>query len=169
MKIEDVNKLTLDIFINNFKNIFEKTSSIANLCENKRPFINKDHLIQTFLCEFDNLKLEDKKNVIKNHPDLGDKFKINSNLTQMSKNEQKSVGLDNCNEEEYLLFNKMNNEFKLKFDIPFIYAVKGANKFMIIEEFKRRLKNNNVENELSESIKQVKKIAFLRLDEIIDE
>tara|TARA_Y100000590_G_scaffold469042_1_gene654590 strand:+ start:3012 stop:3521 length:510 start_codon:yes stop_codon:yes gene_type:complete len=169
MKIEDVNKLTLDIFINNFKNIFEKTCSIANLCENKRPFINKDHLIQTFLCEFDNLKLEDKKNVIKNHPDLGDKFKINSNLTQMSKNEQKSVGLDNCNEEEYLLFNKMNNEFKLKFDIPFIYAVKGANKFMIIEEFKRRLKNNNVENELSESIKQVKKIAFLRLDEIIDE
>ena len=87
----------------------------------------------------------------------------------MSKNEQKRAGLDSCTEDEFLLFNKMNNEFKLKFDIPFIYAVKGANKFMIIEEFKRRLKNNNVENDLSESIKQVKKIAFLRLDEIIDE
>ena len=63
----------------------------------------------------------------------------------------------------------MNNEFKNKFDIPFIFAVKGANKLDIIDEFKRRLQNNNIENELNESIKQVKKIAFLRLNEIIDE
>ena len=63
----------------------------------------------------------------------------------------------------------MNNDFKLKFGIPFIFAVKGANKLKIIDEFKRRLKNNNIKEELEESIKQVKKIAFFRLNEIIDE
>ena len=87
----------------------------------------------------------------------------------MSKKEQKNAGLDNCTHEEYAFFDKMNNEFKLKFNIPFIYAVKGANKISIINEFKRRLKNDNIENELKESINQVKKIAFFRLNEIIDE
>ena len=37
----------------------------------------------------------------------------------MSKNEQKNAGLDNCTHEEYAFFDKMNNEFKLKFNIPF--------------------------------------------------
>ena len=63
----------------------------------------------------------------------------------------------------------MNNEFKLKFDIPFIFAVKGSNKNIIIEEFKRRLMNENIDIEFNESIKQVNKIANFRLEEIIDE
>ena len=58
---------------------------------------------------------------------------------------------------------------KLKFSIPFIFAVKGTNKSTIIDEFKRRLKNENIELELEESLKQVKKIANFRLDAIIDE
>ena len=87
----------------------------------------------------------------------------------MSKKEQRNVGLDSCTEDEFLLFKKMNDEYKLKFSIPFIFAVKGANKSIIIDEFKRRLKNENTELEIEESIKQVKKIAKFRLDEIIDE
>ena len=84
MKIEDVNNMSSDIFINNFKNIFERTISVAILSEKNRPFFNKDHLIKTFLSEFENLNLDDKKNIIKNHPDLGNKLKVNNNLTNMS-------------------------------------------------------------------------------------
>ena len=87
----------------------------------------------------------------------------------MSKNEQKNAELNSCTEEEFLLFKRMNDEYKLKFSIPFIFAVKGTNKSTIIDEFKRRLKNENIELELEESLKQVKKIANFRLDEIIDE
>ena len=169
MKIESINALSVDIFINTFKNIFEKTESIAILSEKKRPFNNKINLIDSFMYEFDILKYEDKKKIIKNHPDLGNKLKINSNLTEMSKKEQKNAGLDSCTEEEYIFFSKKNNEFKLKFDIGFIFAVKGANKTEIITEFKRRLNNIDTKKEFEESIKQVKKIAFFRLDEIIDE
>ena len=91
------------------------------------------------------------------------------NLTDLSKNEQKNAGLDNCTKEEYSFFQKMNNEFKLKFDIPFIFAVKGSNKNIIIEEFKRRLMNENIDIEFNESIKQVKKIATFRLEDNIDD
>ena len=169
MKIKNINTLSIDNFIDTFKNIFEKTELIAVLSEKKRPFSNKNNLIDTFMIEFDNLKDEEKKNIIKNHPDLGNKLKIKNNLTEMSINEQKNAGLDNCTEEEYIFFSKKNNEFKLKFDLPFIFAVKGANKTEIITEFKRRLNNIDTKKEFEESIKQVKKIAFFRLDEIIDE
>ena len=169
MKINDVNEMSLDIFINNFKNIFEKTSSIAVSIEKKRPFSNKNHLVETFIDEFDQLTINNKKNIIKNHPDLGNKFKINNDLTEMSINEQKNAGLENCTEEEFFLFKQLNNEFKSKFDIPFIFAVKGKNKSIIIEEFKKRLQNDNIEKEVEESIKQVKQIANFRLNEIVDE
>tara|TARA_B100000686_G_scaffold331773_1_gene395727 strand:- start:2741 stop:3283 length:543 start_codon:yes stop_codon:yes gene_type:complete len=169
MKIEDINDMSSDLFINNFKNIFEKTTFIAIMLEKIRPFADKKHIIESFMNEFDNLNLDKKKDIIKNHPDLGNKFKVNNLLTEMSKTEQKNAGLDNCNDEEYLLFSKMNQEFKSKFKIPFIYAVKGSNKSLIMNEFKKRLKKNNIKYQLDESIKQVKKIAFFRLEEIINE
>jgi len=126
-------------------------------------------MIEIFINAFDDLNIDSKKNVLINHPDLGNKLKITNDLTETSKNEQKNVGLDNCTEDEFLLFKRMNDEYKLKFSIPFIFAVKGTNKSIIIDEFKRRLKNENIELELEESLKQVKKIAKFRLDEIIDE
>ncbi len=169
MKISEVNHLSSDLFIDNFKNIFEKTSSIAIFSEKKRPFMDKQHIINIFMKEFDNLSTKEKKYVIRNHPDLGLKLKKYNNLTNISQNEQKNAGLDKCTEDEYNSFERMNNEFKLKFDIPFIYAVKGANKTMILNEFKKRLNNSDLSVELEESFRQVKKIAFLRLDEFIDE
>ena len=169
MKIQDVNNLSSEEFIENFNNIFEKTSSIAISSEQKRPFNNKNDMIEVFINEFDDLKIDSKKNVLINHPDLGSKIKITSDLTEMSKKEQRNVGLDNCTEEEFLLFKRMNDEYKLKFSIPFIFAVKGANKSVIIDEFKRRLTNESIVLEVDEAIKQVKKIAKFRLDEIINE
>ena len=168
MKINQVNEMSLDIFINNFKNVFENTPSISVSTEKLRPFENKNHLIKNFLNEFDKLNTNSKKNIIKNHPDLGNRFKINNDLTEMSKNEQKNAGLDNCTEEEFSLFNQLNNQFKSKFGLPFIFAVKRKNKSIIIEEFKRRLQNDNIEKELEESIRQVKQIANFRLNEIVD-
>ena len=167
MKVKDVNKMSSDIFINNFNNIFENTSSIAVSTANMRPFKNKKQLIEIFLNEFDKLTINTKRSIIKNHPDLGNKFRIDDDLTEMSTNEQKNAGLNNCTEEEFLLFNQLNNEFKSKFDIPFIFAVKGKTKSIIIEEFKRRLQNDNIKKELEESVKQVKQIANFRLYEIV--
>ena len=169
MKIQDVNNLSSEEFIKSFNNIFVKTSSISISSEKKRPFNDKNEMIETFINEFDNLNIDSKKNVLINHPDLGNKLKITSDLTEMSKNEQRNVGLDKCTEDEFLLFKKMNDEYKSKFSIPFILAVKGANKSIIIDEFKRRLIIENIELEIEEAIKQVKKIAKFRLNEIIDD
>ena len=104
MKIQDVNNLSSEEFIKNFNNIFEKTSSITISSEKKRPFNNKNDMIEVFINEFDDLDIDSKKNILLNHPDLGIKLKITNDLTEMSKKEQKNVGLDNCTEDEFLLF-----------------------------------------------------------------
>ena len=76
-----------------FKNIFEKTKSITKEVENLRPFKNKKHMINSFLLIFDSLNLKKKLQIINNHPDLGDKIKINQGLTEAISRRTISCGI----------------------------------------------------------------------------
>ena len=87
-------------------------------------------------------------------------------LTINSKNEQKNANLNECTNDEYNEFKKLNIEYKKKFDFPFIIAVKGKNKNEILNYFRERIKNSPDE-EFLEAKKQVKKIVTFRLEEII--
>ena len=168
MNIDSINELSQEIFINNFKNIFEKAVFIAEEAESKRPYQSKEHMINIFLSIFNSLDNESKIKIINHHPDLGKKIKINSGLTKLSQEEQTLAGLSDCTEEEFKKFNEFNSAFKLKFNIPFIFAVRGKNKIDIINEFKLRLNNSDINSEIDISIEQVKRIALLRLEELID-
>ena len=168
MNIEDINNLSDKIFVETFKNIFEKTESITQEAIKLRPYKNKKHMIDYFLLIFDSLNMKNKLQIINNHPDLGDKIRINQDLTILSQEEQFLAGLKDCTEEEFELFKKLNSSFKLKFNIPFIYAVRGKNKSDIINEFQSRLINSDINSEIDISIEQVKRIALLRLEELVD-
>jgi OHCU decarboxylase len=87
-----------------------------------------------------------------------------SSLTPDSKKEQNSAGLDQCTEDEFNEFKKLNDIYK-KFGFPFILAVKGKNKNEILNNFRKRV-SSKPEIEFNESIKQVKKIASLRLEDL---
>lgn len=168
MNIDVINSLSNEIFIETFKNIFEKSTFIAEDAKNIRPYKNKKHVIDSFLSIFDSLNLETKIKIINNHPNLGDKIKIYQGLTKSSQEEQTLAGLSQCTEEEFNMFNELNSAFKLKFNIPFIFAVRGKNKNEIINEFQLRLNNADINSEIEISIEQVKRIASLRLEELID-
>ena len=168
MNIDKINSLNISKFIETFKNIFEKTKSITKEAEHSRPYKNKKHMIDCFLLIFDSLELKKKLQIIHNHPDLGNNIKINQGLTKLSQEEQLLAGLQDCTENEFKLFNRLNTSFKLKFNIPFIYAVRGKNKDNILKEFQSRLANSDLNSEIDISIEQVKRIALLRLEELID-
>ena len=87
-------------------------------------------------------------------------------MTSESKSEQASAKLNECSNEEYEEFKKLNLEYKKKFKFPFIIAVKGKNKEEILNSFRQRI-TNNINSEFEEAKKQVKKIASFRLSEII--
>ena len=169
MNLNNINELDKIDFISFFGNIFEETKFITEIAETKRPFKNKEKMISAFLMIFDDLDQENKINIIKKHPDLADKVKINKGLSKLSDDEQSRSGLKDCTEDEFNMFQKLNYSFKAKFNIPYILAVRNRNKNEIIEDFRNRLNSSDIQKEIEISINQVREIAKLRLKEIIDE
>tara|TARA_Y100000590_G_scaffold333442_1_gene379292 strand:- start:481 stop:993 length:513 start_codon:yes stop_codon:yes gene_type:complete len=162
----NINKLPEVQFIKLFSNIFENSQFIAEALYKKRGdgFNNFEDLVKKMMNIFENTTKEQKLKILKAHPDLADKAKITS-MTPDSKSEQNSAGLDQCTEDEFKEFKKLNDLYKKKFNFPFILAVKGKNKNEILDNFKKRI-SSDIKTEFEEAVKQVKKIASLRLLEI---
>ena len=160
--IDKFNKLSKAEFISIFGNIFEKTEWIAERCYESKPYNNLDELVSKMMKIFENIEKERHLEILNSHPDLA----VEKKLTEDSKNEQKNASLNQCNDEEFVEFKNLNEEYKKKFGFPFIIAVKGKNKEEILNSFRQRI-TNNINLEFEEAKKQVKKIASFRLGEII--
>ena len=161
--INKINKLPQSEFIKVFANIFENTRWIAEELYKQKPFGDFDELSSKMMDIFDFSSAEKKLKILSDHPDLGTKTKIGS-LTSDSLKEQKTAGLDKCTIEEFNEFKKLNHNYK-KFGFPFILAVKGKSKIEILNNFRKRI-NSEQQIEFKEAIKQVKKIANLRLEDL---
>ena len=162
--INKINKLSQSEFIEVFANIFENAIWIAEKLYEQKPFDDLKHLSYKILDIFENASKENQLKILNSHPDLANKTKIYS-LTPDSKKEQSNAGLDQCSEEEFNEFKNLNNKYKQKYNFPFIVAVRDKNKVEILGEFKKRILNSN-DDEFIEAIKQVVKIANLRLNEL---
>ena len=160
--IDKFNKLSKTEFISTFGNIFEKTEWIAERCYESKPYNNLDQLVLKMMEIFENAEKDKQLKILNAHPDLA----IEKKLTDDSKNEQKNANLNQCTNEEFEEFKKLNEDYKKKFGFPFIIAVKGKNKEEILNSFRQRI-TNNINLEFEEAKKQVKKIANFRLSEII--
>ena len=160
--IDKVNKLNKSDFISIFGNVFEKTEWIAQKSYDSKPYKNFEELFSKMVEIFENSNKESHIKILNAHPDLA----IGKRLTADSKNEQQNASLNQCTNEEFLEFKKLNEEYKKKFGFPFIIAVKGKNKEEILNSFRQRI-TNNINLEFEEAKKQVKKIASFRLSEII--
>ena len=161
--INKINKLSQSEFVKVFANIFENATWIAEELYKLKPFLDFDELSLKMINIFEKTSKEKKLKILNNHPDLGNKAKITS-LTIDSLKEQTNAGLDQCTKEEFDEFNKLNHAYK-KFGFPFILAVKGKNKIEILNNFKKRI-NSEPNIEFNEAVKQVKKIASLRLENL---
>ena len=160
--IDNINDLNKSDFLSIFGNVFEKTESVAQEAFETKPFKNFDDIIIKMLTIYENYKKDKILEILNAHPELA----VAKKMTLESISEQASAKLNECSNEEYEEFKKLNSEYKKKFNFPFIIAVKGKNKNEILNNFRQRILNN-VESEFEESKKQVKKIAIFRLSEII--
>ena len=160
--IDKINELNRSEFISTFGNIFEKTDWIANKTFEQKPFKDILDFVSKFTTIYENSSHEKILEILNSHPDLV----VEKKLTKESEKEQDSANLNQCSEEEILEFTKLNKDYKIKFNFPFIIAVKGKNKNEILNIFKKRI-NNSTEEEFKEAKIQVKKIAIIRLDQIL--
>ena len=100
--------------------------------------------------------------VLRAHPDLAGKLAIAGDLTEESRNEQAGAGLDRLSADEHARFTALNTAYTDKFGFPFIIAVKGLSKDDILAAFESRI-DNTPEQEFETALRQVERIALLRL------
>ncbi len=124
--------------------------------------VNLELLARLMMDCVDNADVETQLVLIRAHPDLAGKAQVAGELTRDSTEEQSRAGLDQCTADEFESFQKMNAEYKEKFGFPFIKAVRDSNRFEILKAFEQRLQNN-CEEEFETALKEIHKIARLRL------
>ena len=159
--IDNINDLNKSDFLSVFGNVFEKTESVALEAFESKPFKNFEDIVSKMLNIYENYEKNKILEIFNAHPELA----VAKKMTSESVSEQASAKLNQCSNDEYEEFKKLNIAYKKKFNFPFIIAVKGKNKNEILNNFRQRI-NNDVEFEFKESKRQVKKIALFRLNEI---
>ena len=160
--IEKINNLNKSDFLGTFGNVFEKSDWIAEKVFDLKPFKNNEDIFLKIIGIYENSDKNIILRILNSHPELV----VEKKLTSNSKSEQSNARLNECTNEEYNEFKKLNIDYKNKFNFPFIIAVKGKHKTEILNSFKQRIQNS-LDEEFFEAKKQVKKIASLRLEEIL--
>ena len=160
--IEKINNLNKSDFLGTFGNVFEKSDWIAEKVFDLKPFKNNEDFFLNIIGIYENSDKNIILRIFNSHPELV----VEKKLTSNSKSEQSNARLNECTNEEYNEFKKLNIDYKNKFNFPFIIAVKGKHKTEILNSFKQRIQNS-LDEEFFEAKKQVKKIASFRLEEIL--
>lgn len=104
--------------------------------------------------------------VLTAHPDLAGKLAQAKRLTEESTKEQASAGLDALTDTERARFTELNTAYVEKFGFPFIIAVRDNDKASILKAFETRIANNR-DQEFLTACKQVERIAWYRLHDLL--
>ncbi|WP_394151378.1 2-oxo-4-hydroxy-4-carboxy-5-ureidoimidazoline decarboxylase [Vibrio maritimus] len=158
-------EMVRDEFVSCFADVYEHSPWVAESVFDSGLDPDDDHIENLHLkmsMALLNAAESKQLDLINAHPDLAGRAAINGELTAASTAEQAGAGIDQCSEEEFAKFTTYNNEYKSRFNFPFIMAVKGANRYQILESFEMRLGNDS-ETEFVTALNEINKIALFRL------
>ncbi|GGA64688.1 polysaccharide deacetylase [Nitratireductor aestuarii] len=162
-------RMSKEEFVERFGGIFEHSPWIAERAYDFELGFAHDSaggLHNALARAFRSASEDERLGVLKAHPDLAGKLAAARRLTPESANEQASAGLDALTDEERATFTDLNTRYVEKFGFPFIIAVKDNTKESILAAFRKRIENSRDE-EFSTACKQVERIAYLRLKDIL--
>ncbi|MET3383725.1 2-oxo-4-hydroxy-4-carboxy-5-ureidoimidazoline decarboxylase [Variovorax paradoxus] len=149
--------------------IYEHSPWIAQRALAARPFRSLAHLKHALVQALAASSADEQIGLIRAHPELAGKAMVSKTLTAESTNEQSKAGLTDCTPEEFAKIQQLNADYNAKFGFPFILAVRGPRgtglaKREIIDTFARRL-YNHPDFELGEALRNIHRIAEIRLDD----
>jgi len=162
MGIGDLNGLERVGFVSALGHVYEESPWVAERAWSRRPFASLDDLCEVMNAVVRDASKEEQLRLLRAHPDLGTRARIG----ECSTREQTAVGLDRLTPDEHALLLRLNTEYKDKFGFPFLYAVKGSDKFRILSALEKRLASTP-DAEFEEALTQVSRIARFRLEEAI--
>jgi 2-oxo-4-hydroxy-4-carboxy-5-ureidoimidazoline decarboxylase len=158
--VANVNGMSSVAFLFAFGDVAEHSPWVAREAGSFRPFASREAMIVAFEGALRAANRDAQLALIRAHPDLATKARLTGNSTR----EQAGAGLDTLSAEEFARFTAFNDQYRDRFGFPFIYAVKGATKHMVLESFEQRL-SNAAAAEFETAIAQICRIFRFRIED----
>ncbi|WP_128102151.1 2-oxo-4-hydroxy-4-carboxy-5-ureidoimidazoline decarboxylase [Paenibacillus sp. DCT19] len=162
--IKLVNNWSITQFVHTFGGLFEESPWVAELSWPTRPFDSFEQMMKVMtsmvLVSNEDVQLQ----LLRKHPDLGARIRMSNHSVK----EQSGAGLDHLTEAQYNELRELNREYTSRFGFPFILAVKGHTADSILEAIRQR-NRRSPEEEFHSALKEVFKIASIRLEQWIDQ
>ncbi|MEJ8475915.1 2-oxo-4-hydroxy-4-carboxy-5-ureidoimidazoline decarboxylase [Roseibium algae] len=164
--IATLNTFSQAQFVEAFGDVAEHTPWVAQEAFKAAPFQDRCAVIKAFETAMRAAPRDCQLALIRAHPDLAGKAALAGEIADDSKREQAGVGLDTLTPAEFSVFNDLNTRYLERFGFPFIFAVKGADKHMILNGFDQRI-SNTPEVEFETALTQITRIIRFRLEDRI--
>jgi 2-oxo-4-hydroxy-4-carboxy-5-ureidoimidazoline decarboxylase len=162
MTLDDLNTSDRSAFVAAIGWVFEHSAWVAERAWDHRPFASVDILHEAMALEVSRAPLAEQLALLRAHPDLGSRARMSGS----SSKEQSGAGLDRMTSAEFDRLQRLNADYRRKFGFPFLLAVKGSSTEQILAALEHRLRAT-ADAELAEALRQVDRIARLRLDDAI--
>jgi 2-oxo-4-hydroxy-4-carboxy-5-ureidoimidazoline decarboxylase len=164
VSLDELNAADIETFVEALGNIYEHAPWAARAAALKRPFRTLAALAGELQEAVQTAPAARQDALIAGHPDLADRAMRLRPLTADSRREQIRAGLDRLSDEEFELFHRLNETYRARFKFPFIICVRRHTKDSILREFERRSRND-VKSERDAALREILRIAQLRLDQ----
>ena len=161
MTMAELNAYGRTEFIRALGAIFEDSPWVAERAWDRRPFGSLDELHTVMMDVVEAATDAERLALLRAHPDLGTRARI----SDASTGEQRGAGLDRLYASEFARLQALNNGYREKFGFPFLFAVKGGTKDDVLAALEARSRRG-MDDELAEALRQVSRIARLRLEEL---
>jgi 2-oxo-4-hydroxy-4-carboxy-5-ureidoimidazoline decarboxylase len=162
-----INDMSQADFVAHFGDVAEHSPWVAEEAAAARPFLSRDDMIAAFVAAIDRAGEPRQRALLLAHPDLAGRAAIAGVLTEDSRREQAGAGLDRLTPDEFARFTEMNEAYRRRNRIPFIFAVRGATKHDVFAAFEAR-RANSPEAEFGIALGQVARIVRFRLEDRVE-
>jgi 2-oxo-4-hydroxy-4-carboxy-5-ureidoimidazoline decarboxylase len=167
LTLDALNQASAADFAAALGNVFEHSPWVVEAAAQARPFASLAVLRDAAVALIEAASPEQRLALIRAHPDLADRVRPAGEITADSAAEQGGAGLDRLSEAEFAQFDQLNSAYREKFSFPFILGVRRHTRDSILDAFERRLMNLPEEEE-AEALREITRIAGLRLAALVD-
>jgi len=166
-ELANLNACDRDSFIAVLGGVFENAPWLAERAFAARPFATVADLDAAMMQAMASAAEAEQIGLIRGHPELGSRVARASAMTEQSRLEQGSLGLDRLSEDEFARFERLNAAYRQRFDFPFVICVRRHTRDSLLDNFEVRLANSP-DTERATALREIGHIARLRLVEAVE-
>ena len=157
-----LNQMEAASFVASIGETFELAPWVAEAAAAKRPYRSVTDLHAAMMDIVRAAPREAQFAFLRLHPDLAGKAARAGKVTDDSRREQASAGLDSLSDAEFERFHRLNDAYKARFGFPFIVCVRRHTRDSILSQFERRL-THDAATEFASAMQEVAYITRLRI------